>query len=168
MADEFGQNRQAKDGAARFILQYHLQSQLTKNSGHFLYLSSMKILPFRNGHEFLLFFFDFSMEEPSLTESRVPFPISLSTSRRPPIRSALSLIPSSPKCPPGANSVGLFGTVKPVPSSVTSSLISLSKVICRKACFALAWWMTLFNASWAIRYKASSSSLERRRSSPLN
>src|SRR5215207_625749 len=120
----------------------------------------------RSAYLFLLFFLDWTAELPSFTDSLVPFPVSLSTSNRPPTRSARSRIPSRPKCPAGANSVGLFGTVNPIPLSAISSLISLSNVMDRRACSALAWCRTLFKASCAIRYSASSTSLDRRRSSP--
>src|SRR6266540_1812289 len=72
------------------------------------------------------------------TDRRVPLPASLWSSSLAPIRSARSLMPSKPKCPLGAKSVGLFGTVNPTPSSVTSNRTSFSKLMDNTACLAFA------------------------------
>ena len=69
-----------------------------------------------------------------------------------PIRSARSCKPIKPKCPLGANSVGLFGTMNPLPLSLTSMMISeISKLIFKSAWVALECLTTLLSASCAIR-----------------
>jgi hypothetical protein len=58
------------------------------------------------------------------TDNLVPLSAPPSISSLPPINSARSFIPSRPKCPLGAKSVGLWGRLKPIPLSLTSRINS--------------------------------------------